>query len=155
MPEWLKGTGCKPVGIAYAGSNPAPPIATQRIVETCTKRAPSDEDQAASAALALSLEGMTDLTDRAREALEAQGFNDPGPKLTGLVMDAVAREQEETPAGVRIHRLEDADLRELLADTPELEDHPLKSPTTPNWGEVLADIINEAKNYILHDERRS
>ena len=26
MPEWLKGTGCKPVGYAYAGSNPAPPI---------------------------------------------------------------------------------------------------------------------------------
>lgn len=25
MPEWLKGTGCKPVGSAYAGSNPAPP----------------------------------------------------------------------------------------------------------------------------------
>ena len=25
MPEWLKGTGCKPVGFAYAGSNPAPP----------------------------------------------------------------------------------------------------------------------------------
>ena len=26
MPEWLKGTGCKPVGYAYAGSNPAPSI---------------------------------------------------------------------------------------------------------------------------------
>src|SRR4051812_40139445 len=26
MSEWLKETGCKPVGIAYAGSNPAPPI---------------------------------------------------------------------------------------------------------------------------------
>ena len=24
VPEWLKGTGCKPVGLAYAGSNPAP-----------------------------------------------------------------------------------------------------------------------------------
>src|SRR4051812_22531949 len=31
MSEWLKETGCKPVGYAYAGSNPAPPIAqTQR-----------------------------------------------------------------------------------------------------------------------------
>lgn len=26
MSEWLKETGCKPVGSAYAGSNPAPPI---------------------------------------------------------------------------------------------------------------------------------
>src|ERR1044072_580171 len=25
MSEWLKETGCKPVGSAYAGSNPAPP----------------------------------------------------------------------------------------------------------------------------------
>ncbi len=24
MPEWLKGTGCKPVGLAYVGSNPTP-----------------------------------------------------------------------------------------------------------------------------------
>jgi hypothetical protein len=24
MPEWLKGTDCKSVGSAYAGSNPAP-----------------------------------------------------------------------------------------------------------------------------------
>ena len=26
MPEWLKGTGCKPVGSAYVGSNPIAPI---------------------------------------------------------------------------------------------------------------------------------
>ena len=25
VPEWLKGTGCKPVGYAYLGSNPSPP----------------------------------------------------------------------------------------------------------------------------------
>ena len=25
MPEWLKGTGCKPVGSAYLGSNPSAP----------------------------------------------------------------------------------------------------------------------------------
>ena len=25
MPEWLKGTGCKPVGYAYLGSNPSAP----------------------------------------------------------------------------------------------------------------------------------
>src|SRR4051794_25588771 len=28
MSEWLKETGCKPVGYAYAGSNPAPPTAS-------------------------------------------------------------------------------------------------------------------------------
>ena len=27
MPEWLKGMGCKPIGIAYVGSNPTAPIA--------------------------------------------------------------------------------------------------------------------------------
>jgi hypothetical protein len=26
VPEWLKGTGCKPVGSAYVGSNPIAPI---------------------------------------------------------------------------------------------------------------------------------
>ena len=25
VPEWLKGTGCKPVGFAYLGSNPSAP----------------------------------------------------------------------------------------------------------------------------------
>src|SRR3954463_5167686 len=30
MSEWLKETGCKPVGYAYAGSNPAPPIARRK-----------------------------------------------------------------------------------------------------------------------------
>jgi hypothetical protein len=25
MPEWPKGAGCKPVGVAYRGSNPLPP----------------------------------------------------------------------------------------------------------------------------------
>src|SRR4051794_18985181 len=30
MSEWLKETGCKPVGSAYAGSNPAPPIRPAR-----------------------------------------------------------------------------------------------------------------------------
>ena len=25
VPEWLKGTGCKPVGYAYDGSNPSAP----------------------------------------------------------------------------------------------------------------------------------
>ena len=24
VPEWPKGTGCKPVGVAYEGSNPSP-----------------------------------------------------------------------------------------------------------------------------------
>src|SRR3954454_10059897 len=37
MSEWLKETGCKPVGLAYAGSNPAPP--TGRVtVDVAAKR---------------------------------------------------------------------------------------------------------------------
>ena len=31
MPEWLKGTGCKPVGSAYVGSNPIAPIERRSI----------------------------------------------------------------------------------------------------------------------------
>jgi hypothetical protein len=30
VPEWLKGTGCKPVGIAYVGSNPTPSTTVRR-----------------------------------------------------------------------------------------------------------------------------
>jgi hypothetical protein len=33
MSEWLKETGCKPVGSAYAGSNPAPPTVRRIAVE--------------------------------------------------------------------------------------------------------------------------
>jgi hypothetical protein len=29
VPEWLKGTGCKPVGYAYVGSNPTPTTKTR------------------------------------------------------------------------------------------------------------------------------
>ena len=34
VPEWLKGTGCKPVSIAYVGSNPTP--TTTDWLESCT-----------------------------------------------------------------------------------------------------------------------
>src|SRR6476620_1518952 len=30
VPEWLKGTDCKSVGFAYAGSNPAPSTTTRK-----------------------------------------------------------------------------------------------------------------------------
>src|SRR4051794_856821 len=30
MSEWLKEMGCKPIGYAYAGSNPAPPTGVSR-----------------------------------------------------------------------------------------------------------------------------
>ena len=36
VPEWLKGTGCKPVGYAYLGSNPsAPTILHQSVGNAC------------------------------------------------------------------------------------------------------------------------
>ena len=35
VPEWLKGTGCKPVGSAYLGSNPsAPTIFLARVAQS-------------------------------------------------------------------------------------------------------------------------
>lgn len=30
MPEWPMGTGCKPVGLAYVGSNPASPTRKEK-----------------------------------------------------------------------------------------------------------------------------
>ena len=33
MPEWLKGTGCKPVGYAYVGSNPTPSTTVSCVAE--------------------------------------------------------------------------------------------------------------------------
>ena len=34
MPEWLKGTGCKPVGSAYLGSNPSAPTIFARVAQS-------------------------------------------------------------------------------------------------------------------------
>ena len=42
MPEWLKGTGCKPVGSAYVGSNPTAPIGIIRSV-TATRLVRTDD----------------------------------------------------------------------------------------------------------------
>ena len=40
VPEWLKGTGCKPVGYAYVGSNPTPSTKFSRtkLVEAVRRR---------------------------------------------------------------------------------------------------------------------
>jgi hypothetical protein len=76
-------------------------------------------------------------TDKALEALRAQGITSPGPKLLEAAADAIAREEEQLPAGVRVHELDPA---ELLADTPELE------------GRSLEDVLTKAVNY-RHRER--
>ena len=86
----------------------------------------------------------------AREALEAQGFTRPGPKLVESVMDAIAREQEQTPAGTRVHGF---DAVELFTDTPELLDRttgPLENPGT-ELAYVLADVLDKAKAYVLDE----
>jgi hypothetical protein len=44
--EWLKETGCKPVGSAYAGSNPAPAIAKQTHGQTGKHQASTEEPSA-------------------------------------------------------------------------------------------------------------
>ena len=44
MPEWLKGTGCKPVGSAYLGSNPsAPTIYLARVAQSVEHIVGNDE----------------------------------------------------------------------------------------------------------------
>ena len=47
MPERLKGTGCKPVGFAYAGSNPVPPTTNfdRDTTRTETRRPPDDDER--------------------------------------------------------------------------------------------------------------
>jgi hypothetical protein len=88
---------------------------------------------------------------RAREALEAQGFTKPGPKLIREVMDAIAREEEGRPtAGERVHNV---DYAELLADTPELLDRtggPLTTPG-PETAAVLADVLNKAIAHVFDE----
>ena len=59
MSEWLKETGCKPVGSAYAGSNPAPPTeVTEQLKQ---------QQAARRAALALEFPGMDEFDDPSLE----------------------------------------------------------------------------------------
>jgi hypothetical protein len=90
--------------------------------------------------------------ERACEALEAQGFKTPGPKLIEEVLDAIAREEEGLPAGVRIHKF---DYAEFLADTPELGDRtqgPLTDPATAT-STAIADVLSKAIAYVFDDEQ--
>jgi hypothetical protein len=82
-------------------------------------------------------------SDRACEALEAQGFKAPGPKLIEHVMDAIARE-EESPVGASASTPSTA--HELLADTPELVDR-TEGPLTDGTetARLVAGIINEPR----------
>jgi len=84
---------------------------------------------------------MTDSKDQAQEALKAQGFTAPGPKLIQRVMDAIARDEEGMPAGERFHRFDPA---ELLADTPELGD-------LANAPDAIADVLTKALRYVNDD----
>ncbi len=89
-------------------------------------------------------------TDRAVEALSAQGIATPGPLLQH-VRDAVARDAEELPAGERTHPF---DYAALFADTPELIDRtegPLKDPGTA-MSYVMAEVINETLRYLEEDD---
>jgi hypothetical protein len=94
---------------------------------------------------------MTSKHDQAREALAAQGFTRPGPKLIELVVAAMAREKEGPPAGVRRHGF---DPGELLADTPELLDRttgPMTNPGT-EMSFAAADVITNAMAHLSGDD---
>ena len=89
--------------------------------------------------------------ERARDALRAQRFTAPGPKLVGLVVDAIARKEEQLPAGVRYHSF---DYAELFADTPELVDRTegrLTDPAT-DVSYVIANVITEAIKYVFDEK---
>ena len=89
--------------------------------------------------------------ERAREALEAQGFNAPGPKLVDEVMHAIAREEAGQAGGVRIHQF---DYAELLADTPELVDRSEGAQTDPatETSKAISGVLHEAIGYVFDDD---
>jgi hypothetical protein len=80
---------------------------------------------------------------RARRALAAQGFREPGPKLIELVADAIARGEEHLPAGQRTIRFH---FTELLGDTPELADRAEGPLTTARaeGSDIIEDVISHA-----------
>jgi hypothetical protein len=86
--------------------------------------------------------------ERARAALEAQGFDAPGPKLVDEVTNAIAREEAGSTGGVRIHQF---DYAELLADTPELVDRtegPQTDPATET-SIAISGVLHEAIGYVF------
>jgi hypothetical protein len=92
---------------------------------------------------------MTD--DLVREALEAQGFKAPGPKLIRLVTDALVREEELAVAEARTDPFS---FSAIVSDTPELLDRTegprAGSPT--EISRVLSVVLTEAIRYVLEDE---
>ena len=92
-------------------------------------------------------------TQQARDALHAQGFKAPGPKLIQRVADTITQ-SDDAPSGEHIHQF---DYAELLADTPELIDHtdgPMTDPGTET-SYVLADVLNQAYAHHLEDDSDS
>lgn len=85
-------------------------------------------------------------TQQAREALEAQGFKAPGPKLIQRVADTL-EQADDAPAGERRYQF---DYAEVLADTPELIDRtdgPMTDPGTET-SYALAEVLNKAYTYV-------
>ena len=95
---------------------------------------------------------MTD--DLAREALEAQGFKAPGPKLIRLVTDALVREEELAGAEARTDPFS---FSAIASDTPELLDR-TEGPLTDSRTElsrVISGVLTEAIRYVLEAESDS
>jgi hypothetical protein len=95
---------------------------------------------------------MTD--DLAREALEAQGFKAPGPKLIRLVTDALVREEELAGAEARTDPFS---FSAIVSDTPELLDR-TEGPLTDSLTElsrVISGVLTEAIRYVLEAESDS
>jgi hypothetical protein len=95
---------------------------------------------------------MTD--DLAREALEAQGFKAPGPKLIRLVTDALVREEE---LGGAEARTDPFSFSAIVSDTPELLDRtegPIRDSRT-EISRVLSGVLTDAINYVLEGDSRS
>src|SRR3954447_14269540 len=108
MSEWLKETGCKPVGLAYAGSNPAPPIdvmATWDDVRRLALGLPETSEGSSYGNTAWKVRDKTFVWERPLRESDRRALGDEapeGPILAAYVEHLVAKEAvlADDPGGV-------------------------------------------------------
>ena len=83
----------------------------------------------------------------AREALNAQGIEAPGPMLIGRVADAIARVEEGMPGGERHYPIDTG----IFVDTPELVDRTEGRIDDNAALSVVEAVLNGALRYVLDD----
>ena len=91
MPEWLKGTGCKPVGSAYVGSNPIAPIERRSTIHQ-----PENEIAQLLAAGATKHQPVTNVG----EGILVASVREPSGFLVGIIVNPNVRAAKPTFFGL-------------------------------------------------------